>query len=276
MADGTTAANPIPRRRAYRLLLGAALRAQLQYRSNTLLTLAGGIAYQGVGLAFVSVLVGRFGAIGGWSLGEIAFLYGLRVTAHGLWMIPTSQLFVLDLTIRTGEFDRYLTRPAGPLMQLLSREVYLATIGDLLTGVAILVAGASQVDLDTSPGALLYLALAVVGGALVEGSLQLAAASLSFRMLSNQSLRLFIDGIMNNFGGYPLKIFPSVTRIVLTFVVPVAFVAYLPANVLLHRTGELALAPWVAWCAPLAGPLLIALAYLVWRTQIRHYQSSGT
>jgi ABC-2 type transport system permease protein len=271
-----TVANPIPRRRAYQLLIGAALRAQLQYRSNILLTFVGGIAYQSIGLAFVSVLVGRFGPIGGWPLGEIAFLYGLRLTSHGLWMIPTSQLYRLDLTIRTGEFDRYLTRPAGPLMQLLSREVYLAPFGDFFTGVVILVAGASQVHLDTSPATLLYLVSAVVGGALVEGSFQLAAASLSFRMLSNQALRLFIDGIMNNFGGYPLKIFPSATRIVLTFVVPVAFVAYLPASVLLHRTGELSLAPWVAWCAPLAGPLLIGLAYLVWRTQIRNYQSSGT
>jgi ABC-2 type transport system permease protein len=271
-----TAANPIPRRRAYRLLVGAALRAQLQYRSNLLLTFAGGIAYQGVGLAFVSLVVARFGSIGGWSLSQIAFLYGLRVTAHGLWMIPTSQLFRLDLAIRTGEFDRYLVRPAGPLLQLLTREVYLATFGDFATGAAILVVAATRVRLDVAPGPLFYLVLAVVGGAMVEGAFQLAVASLSFRMLSNQSLRLFIDGIMNNFGGYPLKIFPSVTRTLLTFVVPVAFVAYLPAGVLLDRTGDLHVAPWLAMVSPLAGPVLLCLAYLIWRTQIRHYASTGT
>lgn len=271
-----SAARPITRRRAYRLLMGAALRSQLQYRGNLLLTFAGGVAFQGIGLVFVWVVVARFGAIGGWSMAELAFLYGMRLTAHGLWMIPSSQLFRLDLTLRTGEFDRYLIRPSGPLLQLLCREVNLATFGDLATGVVILSAAASRIGLSTSPLALFYLLLALCGGALVEGSFQLAASALSFRLLSNQSLRIFIDNIMNNFGGYPLTIFPSATRFALTFLIPVAFVAYLPANLLLDRTDELELGPWLAFGAPLAGPLLIAFAYLFWRTQLRHYSSSGT
>jgi ABC-2 type transport system permease protein len=271
-----TVAHRIPRRRAYRLLLGAALRAQLQYRSNIFLTFAGGIAYHAVGLAFVTVIVTRFGAIGGWSLSDIAFLYGLRLTAHGLWMIPSSQLYRLDLTIRTGEFDRYLLRPAGPLLQLLSREVYPATFGDFVTGLVILSAGASQARWEATPTSMLYLLLAVIAGAMVEGAFQLSVASMSFRMLSNQSLRLLIDSIMNNFGAYPLKIFPGMTRFLLTFVVPVAFVAYLPASALLDRAGDLYVPSWVAWCSPLAGPALLFMAYMIWRSQIHRYESSGT
>lgn len=276
-ADRTvTAANPIPSHRAYRLLVGAALRAQLQYRGNLLLTLASGIAYQSVGLAFVSVVVARFGSIGGWSLSQIAFLYGMRVTAHGMWMVPASELNWLDMTIRTGEFDRYLVRPAGPLLQLLCRRVYLATFGDLATGVIILAVAAPSAGMSMAPGPLAYLVLALVGGAMVEGAFQLGVASLSFRMVSNQSLRLLIASIMNNFGGYPLHIFPNVTRILLCFVLPVAFVAYLPATVLLDRTGDLSVAPWLAWGSPLAGPVLLFLAYLGWRRQIHHYTSTGT
>lgn len=271
-----TAAHPIPRHRAYRLLIVAALRAQLQYRGNLLLTFVGGVAYQGVGLAFVSVVVTRFGAIGGWSLSQIAFLYGMRVTAHSLWMIPASELSWLDLTIRTGEFDRYLIRPAGPLLQLLSRRVYLSTFGDLVTGVVILAVAAARARIDLAPGPLVFLVLAVIGGAMVEGAFQLAVASLSFRLLSNESLRLLIAGVMNNFGGYPVKIFPGVTRILLTFVLPVAFVAYFPATVLLGRAGEVHVASWLLWAAPLAGPVLLFLAYLVWRTQIQHYESTGS
>lgn len=271
-----SAANPVPRHRAYLILAGAAFRSQLQYRGNLLLTLAGGVAYQGVGLAFLWAVTSRFGELGGWSLAEIAFLYGMRVTAHGLLMVPTSQLHSLDLTIRTGEFDRYLVRPAGALTQLLCRQVHLPTLGDLATGLVVLTVAARQVGFEPTPTALLHLSLALVGGALVEGACQLALASFSFRMLSNLALRGLVDDIMNTFGGYPLKAFPDTARLALTYLVPVAFVAYLPAGVLLDRTEGLHVAPWLAYAAPLAGPVLYAAAYLLWRGQLRHYASSGT
>jgi len=62
---------------------------------------------------------------------------------------------------------------------------------------------------------------------------------------------------------------------VLTFGVPVAFIAYLPATVLLGRTGELSIHPALAYGAPGIGAAMFVLAYLFWRSQIAHYQSSG-
>ncbi|TDC73875.1 ABC transporter permease [Streptomyces hainanensis] len=266
----------MPRHRAYRLLVTAAFRAEFQYGGNLLLTLAGGVVAQSVGLVFLWTVTTRFGDLGGWPMAEIAFLYGMRLTSHGLLVVPTSQLHSLDLAIRTGEFDRYLVRPAGPLMQLLCRRVHLPTLGDLATGIVVLSLAAHHVGFEPTPTALLYLGLALVGGALVEGACQLAVASLSFRMLSNLALRGLIDDIMNTFGGYPLKAFPDTARLALTYLLPVAFVAYLPAGVLLDRADGLQITPWLAYGAPLAGPLLYAAAYLLWRAQLRHYSSSGT
>ncbi len=267
---------PVSGGRAYLLLLGAAFRAQFQYRGNLLLTLAGGVAYQGAGLAFLWVVVDRFGALGGWRPAEIAFLYGMRLTSHGLSVIFGNQLHNLDLCVRTGEFDRYLLRPAGELTQLLTRGVHLPAFGDLGLGLAVLAVAAPGAGIDASPAALLFLLLAVVGGTLVEGGCQLAVAAFSFRMLSTVGLRMFIDDVMNNFGTYPMKVFPPATRLALTFVLPLAFVAYLPAGVLLGRTGGLHVTPWLAFGAPLAGPLIAAAAHRLWRSQLRHYQGTGT
>jgi len=55
----------------------------------------------------------------------------------------------------------------------------------------------------------------------------------------------------------------------------VAFIAYLPATVLLGRTGELAVHPLFAYVAPLVGVLVFSLAYAFWKGELRHYQSSG-
>ena len=44
---------------------------------------------------------------------------------------------------------------------------------------------------------------------------------------------------------------------------------------LLGRTGELSVHPALAYGAPLVGAAMFGVAYLFWRSQIRHYQSSG-
>ncbi|MFJ6617840.1 ABC transporter permease [Kitasatospora sp. NPDC091335] len=258
------------------MLLHVALKAQLQYRGNLLVGCVGGAAFQGVGLVFIWVVSTRFGTVGGWSMAEICLLYGMRLTSHGLWVVPGNQLFYLDLTIRTGEFDRYLVRPTGVLLQLLCRQAHLPAVGDLLTGAAILAGAVWNLDPLHSATALLYLVPALVGGAMVEGAVQIGISALSFRTLSNRSLRSVVDNVMNTFGGYPLTVFPGPTRFVLTFLVPVAFVAYLPATALIGRAGDLRVPLWLVLASPCAGPLLLWLALVFWRSQAALYSSSGT
>jgi ABC-2 type transport system permease protein len=72
-----------------------------------------------------------------------------------------------------------------------------------------------------------------------------------------------------------LRIYGNVLRLALTLILPVAFVAYFPAAVLLDRTGELSVPPLVAYLAPLAGVLWFAAAYLIFLHELQHYQSAG-
>jgi ABC-2 type transport system permease protein len=261
--------------RAYLILLGAAVRAELQYRANFLIMLVGGVCYQGVGLAFIWAVLNRFGTIGGWSLREIAFLYAIRLTAHGLWLVPFGQLINVDEVVRMGEYDRYLVRPANPLIQLMTRRIQLTATGDLAGGLALLAFTAGYAPVHWSLGAVGFLALAVLGGAMVEGSTQLAGSALVFRLLSTMSLKLGIDSVFNEFGSYPLRIFGPAARFGLTFLFPHAFVAYLPASVLLNRTGELTVPSWLAWGSPVVGGALLFLAYRFWSWQSRYYTSPG-
>jgi ABC-2 type transport system permease protein len=151
----------------------------------------------------------------------------------------------------------------------------VGAIGDFGSGVLLFLVANSLVTVDWSPGAVAFAALTVIGAALLEAGLKLMIASLSFRFLSTRSLVFVVDDVFNNFGNYPLKIFGGVTQFFLTFGIPVAFVAYLPATVLLGRTGELAVSAVLAYFAPLAGALVFGLATLVWRHELPMYQSAG-
>jgi ABC-2 type transport system permease protein len=258
-----------------RSLVLASLRAQMEYRSQFVTAVIMGVVFQGTGLAFIWVILNRFDALAGWTLGEVAFLYALRVLAHALYGTLFNGTARVYGMVRRGEFDRYLVRPVPPLALVMFERLHVSGLGDLLGGVAMLAIAARLVPVDWSPLAVGYLALALVGGCFVEAAIRLAGASFAFRVQGIDSLNFLLDQLFGTFGSYPLGIYSAVVRAALTFVLPVAFVAYFPASVLLGRTGELAIPPLLAYCAPVVGFGLFALAYRLWSYQLWYYQSAG-
>jgi ABC-2 type transport system permease protein len=259
----------------YLTLLDAGLRSALQYRANFVTMVLMGFVWNTTGFVFILVVLSRFHAIAGWTLGDVTFLYALRLLMHATMALLFSRLEFIDLMIREGEFDRFLLRPVSPLLQVMATRLHIAAIGDIIGGIAIFLIANRLIHVDWSPPAVAYLILAIIGGCLTEGAFKLVVAALSFRMLSINALTFLVGDIFNNFGNYPLTIYGGVLRLVLTFALPIAFVAYFPAAVLLRRTGEIGVAPILAYGAPLVGVVLFSLAYLFFQRETRVYQSSG-
>jgi ABC-2 type transport system permease protein len=259
-------------------LFVASLRGQMQYRANFVIDVIMGLVYQGTGVLFLWIVLSRFRALGGWTLGEIAFLYGLRLVIHGMQGIFFGSLIQVDRKVRLGEFDQYLTRPLSPLLQIMAQpNRTINLLGDLLGGIALFVAANSLIRIDWSAFSVGYLVLAIVGGGFVEGATMLGVASLSFRFVNVSNLFYLVEGIgFNNFGNYPFTIYGGLLRFLLTFGLPLAFVAYFPATVILGRTEELSVPRAFAYLAPLAGVFWFGLAHRFWKREIRRYQSSGS
>ncbi len=256
-------------------LAAADLRGQMQYRADFVTNVIAGMVWQCTGFLFLWVVLSRFQALAGWTLGSVAFLYALRLSAHALNSIFFFPLQYFGAQIRQGAMDRYLVRPLPPLIQIISSHVGLVVIGDALSAIALFVAAAGLTHIAWSPLAVTYVILAMIGGALIEGALNLIATALAFRTLNTDALGAFFDSFFATFGNYPLKIYGNLLQLGFTFLLPLAFVAYFPATVLLNRTGDLLVPPVFAYLAPLAGILWFALAYALFNHELRKYQSSG-
>jgi ABC-2 type transport system permease protein len=261
--------------RLYWLLQRASWRSALQYRLNIAVTVLGGAVYHGSGFAFLWVLLHTVHTLAGWDIGAVAFLYGLRLLAHALWLVAIGGITYVDRMVREGEFERMLLRPANPLLQVVTNRRDLMYVGDLTTAVAVFGVATVVARVDWSAAAVAVTVLAVLGGALIEGSVQLAVGALAFRLLQSWPLRLFADDTVSLLSSYPHRVFGAAAQRVLTYVLPIAFVAYLPASTLLGRTGELAVPPVLGYAGPLVGAGLVALAYAVWSRQLQHYQGVG-
>ncbi|MFJ3382343.1 ABC transporter permease [Curtobacterium sp. NPDC090217] len=270
-----TATEPPGWFRQWRILLGAAFRQSLIYKGNLVLMMAGSAALQGTQLLFIGVLLDRFGVIAGWSTAQIAFLYGLRLTAHGVGTVFFGQHLATDQVIREGDYDRFLLRPVPPLVQLLTRWFNLGTLGDLALGLGILVTAITLAPIDWTPWLVVLTIAAAIGGGLLEAGLQIGLAGLSFRLGSTRDLKVSVDNTLTDFGAYPLPVFGPAGIYALTFALPLAFIAYLPATVVLGKTDELLVPVWLAEAAPLAGPLMLAAGWWFFMRQSRHYTSPG-
>jgi len=259
----------------YISLAAASVRSELQYRANFMVRLLVSLLYQGSSFFFVWVVLNRFGTIGGWHLGDIAFLYGFRLLSGGLVGLVFSPMAGTDKLLREGEFDRYLVRPLSPIVQILGTRFQFFLVWDAMLGIALFLSANALVHVSWSLVSVIYLTLAIIGSFLVQAAIITLMGALAFRTLDISAALWMYETVFRTFANYPLSIFDSVTKALLTFLFPLAFVAYFPATVLLDRTGEISVPPIFAYMTPLVGIVLFPISYLIFIREINQYQSTG-
>lgn len=254
-------------------MVTASIRGQMQYRINFVIGVLSGLFFQGIGIVFIWAILETFNSLGDWSFDEIALLYGLRLSAHGVYLLFFSSFMNIDNMVREGAYDRLLVRPIHPLLQLMFTDFRVTVIGDFVAGIAILTAALTLQDIVWSPSLVLLVLSAVIGGALIDGAFQVLPASLTFKYIESWPSRVIFDDIFSRFGNYPLHIFGQIAERVFTFIVPVALVAWLPAATILDKPTYLP--TWAGWLSVPVGVVAFTVAVLTFIRSSRHYQSSG-
>ena len=89
----------------YVRLVGARLRSQLQYRTSLALETAAQFVIGLLDFAAILVLFHNVPALGGWSVAQVALLYGMSGVAFALADLAIGHLDRLSQLIREGNFD---------------------------------------------------------------------------------------------------------------------------------------------------------------------------
>ena len=143
----------------YRRLIGVQLRSQMQYRFAFLMDVIAAAIITLLEFSSLALVFERFDNIKGWSLGEVAFLYGLVEFSFGLMDMLFSGFDPQNFgqEIRRGTFDQILLRPVNVTAQVMGREFVLRRIGRILLGAAIFAFALTQTDMTWTAAKLLYL-----------------------------------------------------------------------------------------------------------------------
>jgi ABC-2 type transport system permease protein len=262
--------------RLYARYASISLRGQMEYRASFVMQAAGQFLVTGIEFLGIWALFSRFGEIRGWTLGEVAFFYGLISITWSIADAISRGFDVCGVTVKNGDFDRVLLRPRSSILQMFGHELTLRRMGRFAQGLAILIFAVETLDIAWSGPKIALLALAVVGGVcLFIGLMILEATSAFWTTETLEVWNAFTYGGVT-MSQYPLEIYRPWFRRFFLFVIPLGCVSYLPGVAILGRPDPLGTPVPLQWVAPLMGPVFLAMCLQVWRVGVRHYQSTGS
>ncbi|MDX3375214.1 ABC transporter permease [Streptomyces sp. ME02-6991-2A] len=262
--------------RAYGLIVGMWVRSTMAYRASFVMTTFGNLAVTAFDFLTIVLMFTHVDALGGYTLPEIALLYGVSATAFGLCDLLLGSMERLGRRVRDGTLDTLLVRPVPVLAQVAADRFALRRIGRILQGLAVLVYALATLDIAWTPLKVAMLPVMVISGAAVFGAVFVAGAAFQFVAQDASQVQSAFT-----YGGatllqYPPTIFAKDLVRGVTFVVPLAFVSWLPTLYVLDRDYPLDLPRWVAFLTPVVAVACGALAGLAWRAALRTYRSTGS
>ncbi len=262
--------------RVWRCLVGARVRADWQYRTSFFLFLLSQTVVACMDLAVVASIFSQVDSLAGWSGVEVALLFGLSGVPFGLADLTISQVETASRHIKEGTFDLFLLRPLPALLHLSATEFALRRLGRTVQPLVVLVGALVLAPIDWDLERIALVPVTLVSGTMIFGSLWVVTSSISFWTVDSQEVANAFTYGGSLATSYPIDLLSSWMRRLATFLIPLAFVAYLPAARLLGRPEPLGLPSAVAWATPAVAVASVLVARAVWTLAVRHHRSTGS
>ncbi len=263
--------------RLYWLFVGSRLRSQMQYRESFLVMTVVSFLGLSTELLAIIILFNRFGDLAGWSVGEVAFLYGIASVSFGLAELFGTGFDVFPDMIRRGEFDRVLLRPRSAFVQVLSADFQLRRLGRIAQGLVAFGLAFAWAPPEWTLGKLAYLPVVILCGMVLYIAFFVLGAVICFWTVESIEVLNIITYGGTEFASYPLPIYHLLMQRFFTFVVPLAFVSYFPSLYLLDRPEAADWPLWLLIVSPLVAAVFLAfVARIFWGIGVRHYRSTGS
>jgi len=254
--------------RVLRRFWKASIDAELEYRSNFFLQALASIGNLG-GSAFSLTLFYQGGAgFPGWTFDQGLVVLGLFSALTGMVAVVLSpNLSRIVQHVEAGTLDFVLLKPIDSQHQVSLRVLSPWGLPDILLGTALVIfgcvkSGAHVVDV-------LLAIVPLITGGLILYALWFLVATTSIWFVKIYNATEVLRGLLDA-GRFPMAAYPAAYRFVFTFVVPVAFLTTVPAEVILGRAQP----QWLAGSAVLAVILLI-VSRLFWRYSLRSYTGAS-
>ncbi len=262
--------------RAYVTLAWMWIRVSMTYRTSFVILTIGQFLITGLDFVAILVLFSSVDALGGFALGEVAFLYGGSVLCLGVADLLLGNIERLGLRIRTGTLDAMLVRPVSVYVQMCADDFALRRLGRIAQATVVFTWSIATLDIAWTPAKVAMVPYLVVFGSVIFIAIFTLGAAVQFWTAESSELANSFTYGGSTLAQFPMTIYPVEAVKALTFVVPITFVNWYPSLFILGKDDPLGLPQVVQFAAPAAAAALGLLAAAVWRLGLRRYRSTGS
>ena len=249
----------------------ASIVREMEFRANFVAGLIRQALWLGIFVFMIEVIFHNTEQLAGWDRPDALLIVGLSRMIEGMMgVFFVSNIMRLPQQVQTGEFDFYLTKPVPVTWYVAFQRTHIDNIGNVLAGCAIAAYAFAIREAAVSPALLGAGVVIALAGVAIYFSLLMIIATLVFLVDRLEFLWGF-NVLLSEPLTFPFDVFPRIPQVALTYLVPIAFVVFVPAQAF---TGRLS---W--WHLPVSIGLAIVfliLASLAWRVGLRRYSSASS
>ena len=253
-----------------KVILRVNLLTELAYRTNLWIQVSESGAHFLLSILGVLLVFSHTQSLNGWNQHELIALVGVFFWIGGMigFLIrPSLERFMQD--IHKGTLDFILLKPVDAQLMISIQRLEIWKLIDVVLGGSLIVYAMYQLNQGLEPWHLLYFGLAMGTGFLIVYAFWIILATLAFWLVRVDNLLVIFES-MYEAGRWPVTIYPGWLRMILTFIIPIAFATTVPAQALVGRLN-----PSVLIGAGILGVGLLIVARVFWKFGIKHYTGAS-
>lgn len=218
----------------------------------------------------LSIAYGYTRSIKGWSFPQALVLLAIYYLMDGLIeMFIAPNMRTMMGQVRDGTLDFVLLKPVSAQFMASFRTINIWRIVNVLVGVGLAVYTVGNLSLAIGFLQAFGFALTLMAASVVIYSFWLVLVTLTFWFVKVDNIEQLVWQAFES-GRYPIEIYPVWLRGALTYVIPIAFIITVPAQVLSGRVGFN-----VALLALVVAALFFLAASAFWRFGLKHYTGAS-
>ncbi len=181
--------------------------------------------------SFWWIYFSNFSSVKGWTLSDIACLYGIVNGAYGLFSVFLGGSRYLARMIFEGDLDALILKPKNLLLQIVGAKSVSSGWGDIFSSVVFLWFS-GYVTLYNIP----FLVLFIFTAAMIITSFSIIMGSLAFWMGDSHTLSKQLFEFLLTFSNYPKSLYVGAVKMFLLTVVPSGFIGFVPVETIKDRS----------------------------------------
>lgn len=254
----------------YSILLMQDIKSKMHFSVDFLVSIFGIFITNFSGALSLWIIFDKVNLLKGWSYYEILFFYGFSI----LSITPSSLLFDnvwnISRVVHTGDFIKYCFRPVNILFYYISEVFNITALGDIIFGAAILIYSIYHLNIKITVLGVVAFIFILICSSLIMSGIFILASSTAFWIYNCHSVLIFVNKF-KDFARYPVTIFNGFFKVLISFIIPIAYISYYPS--LLFIDGFFS-SP-LALLTPFVGIVFFLISCKIWLIGAYRYEGTG-